>query len=51
MEDLFWNSDGLGDSFKHCIIHEVVNEHKLDFFICQKWEGLILMHLFLNIYP
>jgi hypothetical protein len=33
MKGFIWNSDGLGDTAKHCTIHEAVREHKLDFVV------------------
>jgi hypothetical protein len=39
MKGWVWNSDGLRDPAKHCVIHEAVREHKLDFvFLSERRE-------------
>ena len=50
MKGWFWNSDGLKDPAKHCIIHEAVKEHKLDFLVLSEtgrdnFAGPFLKHL------
>jgi hypothetical protein len=32
MRGSFWNSDGFKDPAKHSVVHEMIREHKLDFF-------------------
>ena len=33
MKGFIWNSNGFGDTAKHCTVHDSVKEHKLDFVV------------------